>query len=169
MMTRFVYAAALALATGANAAASTDMLDSIRAKNKWNTYIFVSTSMPRSSLKELAYEASLSKATLVLNGWDPRKDLRSVQQLANEINKECCVKNPASWIVNPKLFSTFKVKSTPTFVIAQDGDLSEAGYGLVAGDMALANALKTFYQQSKYKPIRDQAQLVYNKSFRSNY
>lgn len=154
--------------------AAPSLADSLRGG--WQTYIFVGTHMPRRSLVELAREAGLAGATLVLRGFDSPMgqpvDLVATQRLASEINRECCGagKQPqAHWIVDPRLYDQYAVKVVPTFVVAAAGSTGQArvdvAYAKVAGDMALASALKFIAQASRDKSARAQASKLYRNAF----
>lgn len=160
-------------AAQAQAAAST-LADSMRAGGQ--AYVFVGAHMPHRSLVELAREAGLAGATLVLRGFDSPSgqpvDLVATQRLAAQINSECCgaAKQPqAHWIVDPKRYEQFDVKAVPTFVLVPSGGSGQArgdaGYVKVSGDMALASALKFITQTSRNKPARDQATRLYRQAF----
>lgn len=133
---------------------------------QWSTYIFVSTKMPRSSLVDLAREATKAQALLVFNGFDDKyQNTASMQKLTSEINEACCGKNAAHWLIHPKLFERYNVKVAPAFVIAHGTGNKPGDYSLVVGDMALANALKFFVQDSKIESIRNHAGDVYRSAF----
>ena len=151
----------------------------------WRTFIFVSTHMPRQSLVELAREAASSGAVLVLRGFDVQTaaqtasqaiqpiapiDLARTQRLAADIAAACCAgRQPPHWIVDPQSFERYRVNAVPTFVLAWPGTAGPAAderlYASVTGDMALANALKFFAQQSKLPALRARAKELYGQAF----
>lgn len=136
---------------------------------QWSTYIFVSSKMPRSSLIELAREATKAQALLVFNGFDDKeKNTASMQKLVAEINTACCGKNGAAWSIHPKLFERYNVKVAPAFVIAHGTGNQPGDFSLVSGDMSLANALKFFAQDSKNNSIRTRAGDIYRSAFLKN-
>ena len=103
------------------------MADSMRAD--WSTLIFVSTATPRASLVELAREASRAGAVLVFRGFAQEAsqgqgtaaDLQGLQAFVAAINAQCCADSKgstATWIVDPRLFDRYKVRTAPTFVVA---------------------------------------------------
>jgi conjugal transfer pilus assembly protein TrbC len=158
--------AAPGITTGAPSTLAEDM------RKGWQTYVFVSSHMPRTSLIELAREAGLAKATLVLRGFDvPRGepiDLVRTQRFVGQINQACCSAKGAPtphWVVDPKLFDLYQVKSAPAFALAWPGSADAATTALVQGDVALANALKFIAQESRHEALRKQASLVYRTSF----
>ena len=158
----------------------------------WRTFIFVSTHMPRQSLVELARDAASSGAVLVLRGFDVRTaaqsasqvgvaagqasqliapiDLARTQRLAADIAAACCAgRQPPHWMVDPQSFERYRVNAVPTFVLAWPGTAGPAAderlYASVTGDMALANALKFFAQQSKLPALRARANELYGQAF----
>ena len=150
------------------------MADSMRAG--WSTLIFVSTATPRASLVELAREASRAGAVLVFRGFAQEAsqgqgtavDLQGLQAFVAEIDAQCCKGSKAStatWIVDPRLFDRYKVRTAPTFVVAWGDAARPQDYSLITGDMALANALKSMAQQSALPGIRKRAAAVYAQAF----
>lgn len=131
----------------------------------WHTYIFVTTKMPRANLMALAREASRTKAILVFNGFEEEGGVAALQKKIAEINVFCCDKREVSWIIHPKLFERYRVKSAPAFVIAQEQEASLTprmdDFVMVSGDMTLANALKFIAQESKVSAIKKRAGDVY--------
>ena len=118
--------------------------------------------MPRSSLVNLAREATQAHALLVFNGFDDKtRNTASMQKLISDINAECCGKKGAQWAIHPKLFERYNVKVSPAFVLAHGLGNKPDDYALVSGDMTLANALKFFAQGSKLENIRKRAGDVY--------
>ena len=142
------------------------MLASMRG-HEWATYIFVSTAMPRHALVELAREASLVGATLVLRGFAPTLgkpvDFSGPQTTIAEINRQCCRDRGPGWIVDPRLYERYRVQAVPAFVIARGEGSTPEDYSLVTGDMALANALKFIAQNSRLPAMRTQAAQIYAK------
>ena len=142
------------------------MLASIRGR-EWATYVFVSTGMPRHALVELAREASLVGATLVLRGFAPTHgqtvDFSRLQTTIAEINHQCCRDKGPGWIVDPRLYERYRVQAVPSFVIARGEGAAPEDYSLVRGDMALANALKFIAQNSGLPAMRTQAAQIYAK------
>jgi conjugal transfer pilus assembly protein TrbC len=72
--------------------------------------IFVSSSIPRSSLKDLMIQAKQMGGILVFRGIIG--SLRNTQEFLAEISKE-----NVSAIIDPRLFDIFQVKLVPTFVL----------------------------------------------------
>ena len=72
--------------------------------------IFVSSSIPRASLKDLTIQAQKSGGVLVFRGLIG--SLRNTQQFLGDIAKE-----NVSAIIDPRLFDMFDVKVVPTFVV----------------------------------------------------
>ncbi len=152
----------------ATAAIAQSLAESFKPST-WATYVFVSTSMPKNSLMQLAREAALTKATLVLRGFDEKTgSLEGAKEFVAAINATCCGKNPPAWTIHPKLYETFGVKLTPAFVLAKGVNPSARDFALVSGDVGLPNALKFFAQHSANLEVRSRASEIYTKSFSTN-
>lgn len=144
------------------------MAESIRAG--WKTYIFVSSKMPRTSLVDLAAEASMANAVLILNGFEGRPgDMVGMQQFISEINNACCKSHKPAWAIHPKLVDRYHVVAAPSFVVGYGELGTPNNYSLVAGDMTLANALKYMVKESKLDAVRKQADKVYAEAFEGKY
>lgn len=161
-------AIALCLALLASAANAQSFADGFKPQS-WASYVFVSSTMPRASVLQLAKEASLTKSTLVLRGFDVKTGtLNGAKEYVEDINANCCGKTPPSWVIHPKLYETFGVKLTPAFVLAKGTNPTPNDFALVSGDIGIANALKTFAQRSANPEVRTKASEIYTKSFSSN-
>ncbi len=135
----------------------------------WGTYIFVSTTLPRATLIQLAKEASLSKSILVFNGMGASaQDLPNLQKSIAEITEACCQNKTVAWVIHPKLYERYAVKVTPTFVVAKGDGKQSSDFALVAGDMSLGNALKFIAQGSQNPSMRSRATDLYLKTFSGN-
>lgn len=166
MKTKHAIASCLALMACATNAQS--LADSFRPPT-WASYVFVSSAMPRATVLQLAKEASLTKSTLVLRGFDEKTGtLDGAKTYVADINANCCGKNPPSWTIHPKLYETFGIKFTPAFVLAKGITPSSNDFALVSGDIGLPNALKFFAQRSANSEVRTKASEIYTKSFASN-
>jgi conjugal transfer pilus assembly protein TrbC len=151
-------------ATSMGATAQTPLLDSMTAR--WNTFIFVSTKMPRQSLVELAREASQAQAVIVLTGFGGSADtLVATQAFAAEINNICCQQKPARWIVDPVLTRRYQVNAAPTFVVGHGKSDNPNEFSKVAGEFSLAQALKLIAQGSRVAPAIDYAKRVYTATY----
>lgn len=135
----------------------------------WASYVFVSTSMPRSAILQLAKEASMTKSTLVLRGFNEKSGtLNSENEFVTDINAHCCGKTPPAWTIHPKLYETFGVKFTPAYVLAKGSTPSINDFALISGDIGLPNALKFFTQRAANPEVRAKASEIYTKSFSTN-
>lgn len=135
----------------------------------WGSYIFVSTTLPKATLIQLAREAQASKSLLVFNGMGSKaNDLPNLQKLVAEVSEICCKNKQISWVIHPKLFDRYAVRSTPSFVLAKGEGNATDDYAIVSGDMSLAHALKFMAQGSKNQTVRDQAAVLYTKTFLRN-
>ena len=143
------------------------LADQIKAP--WSFLIFVSSGMPKQQIVSLARQAVQSKATLVLSGfprWEPTPV--GVRKWVAQVNDDCCSGQGPSWVIDPKLFASYKVQQVPTFVLTKGGDPSDDSFSKVSGDMDIGNALKFFNQESRLDPIRKEAERRYNYSFRGD-
>ena len=160
----------IALAALVPKARAQSMLESLRAG--WSTYVFVSTSMPRTAIVDLARESSRAHATLVFRGFPQADgaagrpvDFQALELFVARINAECCKGSNASWMVDPRLYDRYGVRAVPSFVVAWGESAKPQDFSRVDGDMALANALKFFAQQSAIPGIRSRAADVYSSAF----
>ncbi len=148
--------------------ASAQMVDSLRAKEPWRLYVFVSTNMPSRALISLAKEAASTQATLVLKGFPGTATLNGAREYAEQINRACCDKQGPGWIVHPKLYENFDIRSVPAFVLTKSDVKQDSLTSIVAGDMGVSNALKFFAQESKSDHVRAAARRIYERSFRTD-
>ena len=149
-------------------------------RRPWTLYVFVSTSMPHQTLVNLAREAGQAHAAVVFRGFPGGQfDLQSEQRFVAQLNAECCDVRPAvggaaaaaastgapAWSIDPALYRRFGVDVVPSFVLAANGASGDQSFSKVAGDMALASALKYFAQKSAIGPIRQQAVSIYQSTY----
>ena len=148
-------------------------------RQPWTLYVFVSTGMPRQALVDLAREAGQAHAAVVFRGFPGGQfDLGGEQRYIAQLNADCCDVHPAvggaaalraaavpAWSIDPALYRRFAVDVVPTFVLAATGAAGEQTFSKVSGDMALANALKYFAQQSAISVIRQQATSIYQSTY----
>lgn len=147
--------------------ARTQALSQAFVQPTWQTFIFVSTTIPRSTLSELARQAAHAKATLVLNGFEPNaRTLEATREFITRLNEECCARNPSSWVIHPKLFEAFNVQKTPAFVLAEGQTASKGTFVSVTGEMSLPNAYKFFAQNAGTDRLQKKAADIYTKTYR---
>ncbi|MEY4565662.1 MAG: hypothetical protein RLY14_632 [Planctomycetota bacterium] len=156
----------MGLACGASMQMNAQTLADSFKQQHWNGLAFVSTSMPRATLYEIAREAALTRSTMVLRGFDAKSEsLGGAQQFVQQVNANCCGKNPPGWIVHPKLFEQYNVKKVPAFVLAKGANPSPSEFSIVSGDVTIANALKFMSQGSAHPEIRKRSSEIYTNSF----
>lgn len=97
--------------------------------------IFVSFSMPESSLKFLSHEASNHNAVLVMRGLVGDSFIKTAKKLQNL---------GVTVDINPELFVTHKVFTVPTFILIKDG---HPVYSL-KGNVSLEFASQKFNDQT---------------------
>jgi len=162
----FAFLALAAASMGTHA--DTPLVDAMTAR--WNTFIFISTQMPRQTVLELAREASQTHAVIVLTGFGgPGNTLTSTQKFAADVNAVCCGKQPARWIIDPNLTKRYGVTAAPTFVVGHGSSDNPGEYSKVSGEMSLAQALKFFAQDSKLISASDYAKRVYYAAYGDKY
>lgn len=161
----------IALTLGAasmGASADTSLVDAMTAR--WNTFIFISTQMPRQSLLELSREASQAHAVIVLTGFGgPGNTLTSTQKFAADVNAICCGKQPARWIIDPNLTKRYGVTAAPTFVVGHGSSDNPGEFSKVSGEMSLAQALKFIAQDSRLVSASEYAKRVYYDAYGEKY
>ncbi len=117
--------------------------------------IFVSLSMPETSLRLLVAQAERSGASLVLRGLKTnsmKQTLEAVQALIGE--------RKVNWQIDPEAYTRYSVRHAPTFVLTKsgsEGDTNSASCGTsciaanafysVAGDVSLDYALDTLVRR----------------------
>lgn len=112
--------------------------------------IFVSSSIPKQSLKDLMYQAKKAGAVLVFKGFIG--SFKNTQEYLANISKE-----EISAIIDPRLFDLFQIEVVPTFVILNDvlQDCEKNNCRLspvhdrIAGNITLQYALEQFAQDAK--------------------
>ena len=121
--------------------------------------IFVSFSMPASTLARLVDQAARARASLVLRGLVNGSLRDTVERMRRLIgNRQVSVQ------IDPQAFDRFSIVRTPSFVLVRDGaqpQLCGAGmcfaadqFALAAGDVSLDYALERF-QRSAPRLARD--------------
>lgn len=117
--------------------------------------IFVSLSMPQSSLRLLTAQAERAQATLVLRGLKAdsmKQTIEAVQSLIGE--------RKVNWQIDPEAYARYSVRQTPTFVLVKNNPARPANtascgascmtanaYYSVAGDVSLGYALDTLVRR----------------------
>lgn len=113
--------------------------------------VFVSLSMPRSSLQTLVAHAERVQAKLVMRGL---KD-QSLRKTAEAV-KDILGAHRVAWTIDPPAFERFAVTAVPTYVLVdpahpvivgcdagQCAPNADSAYSKLAGDVPLAYALQT--------------------------
>ncbi len=148
---------------------SETLFESMREANQqgMSGYVFVSEKLSDTTLIALSREASKAGMGMVLNGYviDGPGGLDATKALVQRINSACCGKNGANWQINPLLYERYKIRTSPSFVIAIGTGKSNNDFSKVSGEMSVSNALKFIAQQSSIKSIRDKARSTYVKAF----
>lgn len=108
-------------------------------------YLFISSSMPRSLLRNYYNEASNYNATLVLNGL-PKSSFRELAELVREISNSS---QNVPIIIDDEAYKRFNVTSVPSFVLFKNeiclGDeICDVKYDKISGNIGIKAALRTF-------------------------
>jgi len=112
--------------------------------------IFISSSIPKESLKDLMFQAKRAGAVLVLNGFIG--SLKNTQEFfSNNFKDDLAV------IIDPRLFELFQVKIVPTFIVMKDvsqncdNDKCQFSpiHDRIAGNISLQYALEEISRDSK--------------------
>jgi len=164
-MKRLTFILSILAAFSTSTATAQSMLSNIRSQ--WETYIVVSSAMPRDQLISLAKEASLADAVMVFNGFPNRKNsIPATQRMISEINLACCDKqHPSRWVIDPKIIGRYHILASPSFILAHGESTRNDDFSLITGDIDLANALKSFVQRSGSPAIRQRATAIYQRAF----
>lgn len=166
---RLAVAIALSLSYGAAYCQGQSLYSSIVEANAsgMSGYVFVSGSMPDSSLIALARDARAVGMSLVLNGYiqDGPNGLEATKRRIAAINSACCANAGAHWQINPLLFQRYDIKAVPAFVIARGTGNGPADFSKITGEMSVPNALKFFGQTSKLPEVKSKANSIYVKAF----
>jgi len=93
--------------------------------------VFVSSSMPKTSLQQLALEAKAQGARLIIRGM-VNNSMKDTALLVKEIN------HPLD--IDPKLFKKYRVTQVPTFVIPHE-DQDNNKWHVIRGNVSLGFAL----------------------------
>ncbi len=107
--------------------------------------VFVSSSLPKESLKALMIESRLTGAAMVFKG--AIGSLRNTSEFLQRISRE-----NVSAIIDPRLFDSFDIKSVPSFVVVANSSIDSSGLGAtplhdrMSGNVTLKYALETISQ-----------------------
>lgn len=104
-------------------------------------YIFISTSMPSSSMKSYMEEAKIYDATLVLRGLVHQSFKQTLLVLKPFIEKY-----QISFIIDPLLYQTFDIKTVPAFVFVKEQENSMV-FDKLCGHVTLTYALEQFVRE----------------------
>lgn len=130
--------------------------------------IFISFSMPESSLRSLLTEAARTDSPLVLRGLVDNSMKRTVARLGELLGTKDGDTTGAptpSLAIDPTLFERFGIHKVPAFVLPQDAIAACTPDGCpvpehlkVAGDVSLAYALGVMARESGGTPLGNRAE-----------
>lgn len=115
-------------------------------------YIFVSLSMGKKALLNLAEQAKEFGGTLVLRGFIEGSYKKTVSALQHIIRK-----TGQGFIVDPELFEIFQIKAVPTFILTSSLNLSDEKktplHDRIQGHVTLSYALQKIFRDGDLKDI----------------
>lgn len=120
-------------------------------------YIFVSSSLPKESLKSLLLEAQKIGATLVFRGLinnsfkDTQKYFSEILVSSLSIDDTSVQDSSVKVIIDPNLFEEYDVKVVPTFIMKEDKSGNK--YDSLRGHISLEEALLKFRERGELKDI----------------
>lgn len=97
-----------------------DILSGSTKPPVYKLLVFVSFSMPKTSLKALAESAHKHNAKLVMQGLKD-DSFKTTQAAFHELIDHGSQENAQGFEVNPELFKTYKITKVPVFVLIKDG------------------------------------------------
>lgn len=121
-------------------------------------YIFVSFSMGEKALLNLAHEAKIFGATLILRGFKGGNYKKTAQALQKVIEK-----TGQGFLIDPELYTLFNITSVPTFILTKPFDVSPQEriatplHDRLQGHVSIRYALETFAKSGEFQA---QAQLM---------
>ncbi|MBL8676043.1 MAG: type-F conjugative transfer system pilin assembly protein TrbC [Alphaproteobacteria bacterium] len=117
-----------------------------------NLYIFVSFSLGEKALLNLAQEAKIYGATLVLRGFKDGSYAQTVKSLQKIIQE-----TGQSFMIDPELFTLFGINVVPTYVLSKPFKLSSQErmqtplYDRLQGHVSVSYALGAFAKEGSLK------------------
>lgn len=144
-------------------ASATESQTSSNTAPVWQTYIVVSSSMPKSVLISLAEQASSAGAIMVMNGFPSTiSDFSANKEWIMEINSSCCRPDRyPQWVIDPALVKLYSVNVAPTFLLVSSINGRQIDHSSISGDIDLPNALKFIGQKSQSQTMKDTAMRAY--------
>lgn len=124
----------------------------IRGQAQGELLIFVSFSMGEKALLNIAEEAQLYGATLVLRGLKERSYKKTVLALQKIINK-----TGQGFVIDPELYTLFEIQAAPTFILTKPFQINAAErtqtplHDKLRGHVSLHYALERFAKEGDLK------------------
>lgn len=103
--------------------------------------IFISFSMPPTSLRQWFLQAKKINAALVIRGL-VEDSFSKTQQIVSQFSNE----SHNGVIIDPRLFQFYKITQVPA-VVVRDTSASDDAYAVVIGDVGLETALSTLVKR----------------------
>jgi type-F conjugative transfer system pilin assembly protein TrbC len=121
--------------------------------------LFVSFSMPADVLREYTRQANAAGATLVLRGNYKGGTVRATTEQAAVLNV-----GGAGWIINPEIFTGYKIDAVPALVLSlenldpdAEGCFPIGEYASVFGEISIVGSLEKMAERATRPEIRELA------------
>ncbi len=106
-------------------------------------YSFVSLSMPESTILAVAFDAKIVNSQLVLRGLVDNSYKKTVLALKSLVEK-----TRQNFMIDPNLFTQYKVDKVPTFVVARDNQFDK-----LSGNVTWQYILDTIKSKGELKTV----------------
>lgn len=119
-------------------------------------YLFVSSSMPKSLLRNYYNEAYKYNATLVLNGL-PKSSFLELSDFVREISNS---EQNVPIIIDDESYKRFNITKVPSFVLFEsenclNDEVCDMRYDKVVGNIGIKKALEMFYESGDLPDIAE--------------
>ncbi|HDY7683965.1 TPA: type-F conjugative transfer system pilin assembly protein TrbC [Vibrio vulnificus] len=128
--------------------------------------IFVSLTMPKSSLQALLKQSEIWQVPLVIRGVLPDGFMTTVNNIQSLLQTNEKKPINSGFAISPEWFQTFNILEVPTFVAVKPGrclpkqPCSESDYDIVKGNVSLPNALEHLANGDNPDVVREVLQRI---------
>ncbi|TFH89097.1 type-F conjugative transfer system pilin assembly protein TrbC [Vibrio ouci] len=122
--------------------------------------VFVSLTMPDSSLKALLKQSEIWQVPLVIRGVLPQGFMATTNKIQVLLKTDAKDSISSGFAISPEWFQTFNIQEVPTFVAVKPGrclpeqPCSESDYDIVKGNVSIADALEHLAQGDNPDVVR---------------
>ncbi|MFM2591315.1 type-F conjugative transfer system pilin assembly protein TrbC [Vibrio sp. TBV020] len=122
--------------------------------------VFVSLTMPESSLKALLKQSEIWQVPLVIRGVLPEGFMTTTNKIQSLLQTNQKQPINSGFVISPEWFQTFNIQEVPTFVAVKPGrclpkqPCSESDYDIVKGNVSIPDALEHLAQGDNPDVIR---------------